>query len=40
MIINLGTEIDVIGGVGWSILNVVDITTANSEAEKLTRVRR
>ena len=29
MIIDLGTEIDVIGGVGWSILNVVDVTTAN-----------
>ena len=29
MIINPGTEIDVIGGVGWFILNVVDGTTAN-----------
>ena len=29
MIIDLGTEIDVIGGVGWFILNVVDGTTAN-----------
>ena len=29
MIIYLGTEIDVIGGVRWFILNVVDGTTAN-----------
>ena len=29
MIINPGTEIDVIGGVGWFILNVVDGATAN-----------
>ena len=29
MIIDPGTEIDVIGGVGWFILNVVDGTTAN-----------
>ena len=29
MIIYPGTEIDVIGGVGWFILNVVDGTTAN-----------
>ena len=29
MIIDPGTEIDVIGGVGWIILNVVDRTTAN-----------
>ena len=29
MIINPGTEIYVIGGVGWFILNVVDRTTAN-----------
>ena len=29
MIIDPGTEIDVIGGVGWFILNVVEGTTAN-----------
>ena len=29
MIINPGTDIDVIGGFGWFILNVVDGTTAN-----------
>ena len=29
MIIDPGTEIDVIGGVGWFILNVVDGTKAN-----------
>ena len=29
MIIDPGTGIDVIGGVGWFILNVVDGTTAN-----------
>ena len=29
MIVDPGTEIDVIGGVGWFILNVVDGTTAN-----------
>ena len=29
MIIDPGTDIDVIGGVGWFILNVVDVTTAN-----------
>ena len=29
MIIYPGTEIDVIGGVGWFILSVVDGTTAN-----------
>ena len=29
MIIDPRTEIDVIGGVGWFILNVVDGTTAN-----------
>ena len=29
LIIDPGTEIDVIGGVGWSILNVVDGKTAN-----------
>ena len=29
MIINPGTEIDVIGGVRWFILNVVDGTKAN-----------
>ena len=29
MIIYPGTEIDVIGGVRWFILNVVDGTTAN-----------
>ena len=29
MIINPGTKIDVIGGVRWFILNVVDETTAN-----------
>ena len=29
MIINPGMDIDVIGGVGWFILNVVDGTTAN-----------
>ena len=29
MIIDPGTEIDFIGGVGWFILNLVDGTTAN-----------
>ena len=29
MIIDPGTDIDVIGGVGWFIINVVDGTTAN-----------
>ena len=29
MIIDPGTDIDVIGGVGWFILNIVDETTAN-----------